>query len=109
MPGQNDFLVQIPDQSHALQKRMRNIDAHLAHNKPLLEAGTLILSGPTLTGHPMSPEEGLPITGSVLIFRTGTEDELWQLLAADPLAKAGVWDMEKATVTPYRCGLWKPY
>ncbi|RYP02759.1 hypothetical protein DL764_005633 [Monosporascus ibericus] len=109
MPGNNDFLVQIPDRPQALQRRMENIGAHLAYNKLLLEAGTLILSGPTLTGHPASPAEPLPMTGSVLIFRTGTDDEVWRLLETDPFAKADVWDVEKATVTPYRCGLWKPY
>ncbi|KAK4091466.1 hypothetical protein ACCO45_013054 [Purpureocillium lilacinum] len=109
MPGQNDFLVQIPDRSGELPTRMQNIGAHLAHNKPLLTAGTLILSGPTLEGHPKTSEESLPITGSVLIFRTGTEDEVRELLAVDPLAKAGVWDLDRVTITPYRCGLWKPY
>ncbi|KAI0530441.1 hypothetical protein GGR58DRAFT_524477 [Xylaria digitata] len=109
MPGQNDFLVHLPDKPGVLKTRMEHIGAHLTHNKSLLEAGSLILSGPTLTGHPEDPKQGLPITGSVLIFRTGTAEDVWQILAADPLAKAGVWDMEKATVTPYRCGLWKPY
>ncbi|ODA78213.1 hypothetical protein RJ55_05594 [Drechmeria coniospora] len=109
MPGQNDFLVQIPDQENALQKRMANIGAHLAHNKPLLEQGTLILSGPTLTRHPDTPAEGLPITGSVLILRTGTEEEVRRMLAKDPLAKVGVWNMDRVSVTPYRCGLWRPY
>ena len=107
--SQNDFLVQVPDLPAMLPTRMANIGAHLAHNKPLLETGTLILSGPTLTGHPKTAEEGLPITGSVLIFRTGTEGDVRQMLAVDPLAKVGVWDMDRVTVTPYRCGLWRPY
>lgn len=105
----NDFLVQIPDLPSKLPTRMAHIGAHLSHNKPLLEAGTLILSGPTLEGHPKTAAEGLPITGSVLIFRTGTEGQVREMLAVDPLAKAGVWDMDGLTVTPYRCGLWKPY
>ncbi|KAI1736432.1 hypothetical protein F4680DRAFT_432150 [Xylaria scruposa] len=103
MSSQNEFLVQIPDKPNALQARLSNASLHLSHIKPLIEAGTIVLSGPSLSQHPQSAEEVLSMTGSILVIKAATEATVRQMLAEDPLARAGVWDLEKIVVTPMKC------
>ncbi|KAI1085464.1 hypothetical protein F5B20DRAFT_5030 [Whalleya microplaca] len=99
----NDFLVQIPDKPNALPSRMSNLAAHLSHNKIDIEAGRLVMAGPTLAQHPKTADEALPITGSAMLVKAGSESEVRQIIAANPYGKLGVWDLEKATVVPFRC------
>ena len=97
-----DWLVQISDLPNALQKRMDNLQAHLSYNKPQIEAGTLVFSGPTLSSQPKSNEIP-PMTGTVMLLRASTEEEAWKLVKENPYATTGIWDMDKAVVTPFRC------
>ncbi|KAI0010262.1 hypothetical protein F4779DRAFT_616838 [Xylariaceae sp. FL0662B] len=99
----NDFLVQIPDRPNALSARMSNVAAHLSHNKVDIEAGRLVMAGPTLAHHPQTAEEAPPVTGSALLVRAGSESEVRRIIAENPYGKLGVWDLDKATVVPFRC------
>jgi uncharacterized protein YciI len=103
----HDWLVQLPDKSGVLPTRMQHLAAHMQHNKPNVEAGTIVMSGPTLSSHPKSAGEGLAMTGSVMLWRAASEEEVWRSLKEDPYAREGVWDLDKATVTPYYCGVRK--
>lgn len=105
MAGLFDWLVQIPDRPNAQQSRMTNLSAHLSHNKPQIAAGQLVLSGPTLAAQPRSAEELPAMTGSVLLFKAGSEEEVWEMVKDNPYAKVGVWDMERAVITPFRCAV----
>ncbi|MCJ1473384.1 hypothetical protein MMC13_002035 [Lambiella insularis] len=105
MTAQYDYLVQIPDHPNAQQHRMRHLSAHLSYNKPQIAAGQLVLSGPTLAAHPKSADEVPAMTGSVLLFRAGSEAEVWELVKENPYAKEGVWDVDGTVVTPFRCAV----
>lgn len=102
-----DWLVQLPDKPNVLPVRMEHLAAHLQHNKPNVEVGTIVLAGPTLSSHPKSADEGLAMTGSVMLWRASSEEEVWRSLLEDPYAKEGVWDIERASITPYRCAVRK--
>ncbi|KAL7626113.1 hypothetical protein AAE478_002883 [Parahypoxylon ruwenzoriense] len=104
----NDFLVQIPDKPNMLSTRFSNRDAHMARSKGLIEAGTIVMGGPTLASHPKNADEGLAITGSALLIRAATESDVRALISDDPYAKLGVWDIDNATITPYMCAVRKP-
>ncbi|KAI5867885.1 hypothetical protein GGS23DRAFT_591695 [Durotheca rogersii] len=103
-----DFLVQIPDRPGVLATRVGNVPAHMERLKGLIEAGTIVMSGPTLAAHPADGEQGLPINGSALLIRATSEAEVRTVLAGDVYARLGVWDLERATVTPYLCAVRKP-
>ena len=107
MAQQYDWLVQIPDKPKALQNRMSNLSAHLNYNKPQIEAGKLVFTGPTLSSQPKSADEVPAMTGSVTLFKASSEEEVWQMVRENPYAKAEVWYMERATVTPFRCAVRK--
>lgn len=105
MSQQYDWLVQIPDKPNALRTRLDNRPAHLSHNKPQIEAGKIVFGGPTLSRQRESEDEGYEITGSVTLFRASSEEEVWDMVKADPYAKIGVWDLDRVVVTPFWCAV----
>ncbi|MCJ1378976.1 hypothetical protein MMC17_002075 [Xylographa soralifera] len=105
MSGQYDWLVQIPDHPNAQSDRMSNLSAHLNYNKPLIVAGQMVLSGPTLSAQPKSENEIPKMTGSVMLLKTGSEEEVWEMVRENPYAKVRVWDLDKAVITPFRCAV----
>lgn len=102
MAAKFDWLVQLRDKPGVLATRFQNAAAHMAYHQPNRESGVLVLSGPTLTEHPVGTS-AMSVTGSVLVFRlSGGEKEVRSIVENDPLAKAGVWDVENATITPFK-------
>lgn len=106
-PLQYDWLVQLPDKPDALPLRMSHLTDHLSYNKPHIEGGQLVFTGPTLAAQPQAADEVLQMTGTVTVFKAGTEAEVWEMVRGNPFAKVGVWDMNHATVTPFRCAVRK--
>ena len=102
---QYDWLVHIPDQPNTLQSRMSNLNAHLDYNKPQVAAGRLVMSGPTLALHPENAAETPAMNGSVMVFRAGSEEEVWDIIKGNPYATTGVWDLERAAITPFKCAV----
>ncbi|KAL9110677.1 MAG: hypothetical protein Q9227_004854 [Pyrenula ochraceoflavens] len=102
-----DFLLHVPDFPKMGPVRMANIQAHMAHNKPLIESDRIVVSGPTLKSKPV---EGAPLemNGSVMIIRAGSEEEVWGMVKEDPMCKAGVWDLDRTSVKLMRCAVRKP-
>ena len=108
MAGPFDWLVQIPDKPSAQESRMSHLKAHLEYNKPQIAAGQLVMSGPTLAAQPKSADEIPTVTGSVLLLRAGSEDEVLSMLRNNPYATEGVWDVDQAAITPFRCAVRTP-
>lgn len=46
--------------------------------------------------------------GNVVVVKGSTEEDVWELLRADPYAKLGVWDMDRTTIAPMKVGISKP-
>jgi uncharacterized protein YciI len=103
-----DWLVETPANAEDLESRINTRPAHLEHNKPLIEAGTLVWGGPSLAAHPKAAGEDLAIVGSVMCIRAGSEEEVREMIRNDPYAKVGFWYPEKAVITPMRCVIRKP-
>ncbi|KAL4790350.1 hypothetical protein BDV19DRAFT_394121 [Aspergillus venezuelensis] len=100
-----DWLVQIPISQDNLDAWAKTRDAHLAHLKPYVVDQTIVFAGPTLAQHPKSSSDPLPITGSVMMFRAGSEQEVRDIVGKNPFVEAGVWDMQRASVQPFKCGV----
>ena len=108
-----DWLVQIPDLPDAKENRMSNLSAHLEYNGPQIAARQLVMSGPTLAkkkDDDNDKDENKPptITGSVLVFRAANEEGVWEMIKGNPYAKLGVWNLDKTTVTPFKCAVRTP-
>ncbi|KAI1644287.1 hypothetical protein F4815DRAFT_453057 [Daldinia loculata] len=104
----NDFLVLLQDKPGMLQTRLNNVQAHIAHLKSLVESGTVVMSGPTLSSHPKTAGEELAVTGSSVLVRANSEEEVRAFINDDVYAKIGVWDLEKITIVPMKCVVRKP-
>ena len=102
MPNEVEWLVQIWDKPGVLKLRFQHVAEHMAYHQPYRNSGLLVFSGPTLKNQPIAGS-GLEVTGSVLVFRLdGDETEVEKILQNDPLALAGVWDLDNASITPFK-------
>ncbi|KAE8313188.1 hypothetical protein BDV41DRAFT_576907 [Aspergillus transmontanensis] len=105
MSEKYDWLVQIPVNASDMKAWANTRDAHLSHLKPYVADGTIVFAGPTLAAHPKEPEDKMEITSSVMMFRAGSEEEVRAIVSKNAFVEAGVWDMDRAVVTPFRCGV----
>jgi uncharacterized protein YciI len=78
------------DKPGALQTRLDNRAAHLAH---IESTGTVEMAGPFL-------DETGAMTGSLIILNVGSLDAARDWAAADPYAKAGLF--QSVTVTEWK-------
>lgn len=99
-----EWLVTVPDKPSALQNRLAARPAHLANLKPRIESGQVVFGGAMLGKQPQEGETPA-MEGSVMLFKTNSEEEVWEMLRNDEYAKQGAWDVEKATVIPFRCAV----
>ncbi|KAE8156084.1 hypothetical protein BDV40DRAFT_293810 [Aspergillus tamarii] len=100
-----DWLVQIPVKASDMQAWTNARDAHLSHLKPYITDGTIVFAGPTLAAHPKGPEDKLEITSSVMMFRARTEEAVRAIISKNAFVEVGVWDMDRAVVAPFKCGV----
>jgi uncharacterized protein YciI len=89
------YVISCVDKADHLHIRMENRPAHVGHLKSNLDR--LVLAGPTLT------EDGETPTGSVIIMEFDNQAEAEAFAAADPYAKAGLF--ETVTIKPWRQAL----
>ncbi|ROV98456.1 hypothetical protein VPNG_08528 [Cytospora leucostoma] len=104
-----NWLIQVPDKPgfQVAQLRQDNLAAHMAYNKVHIDAGRMVLSGPTVKAHPDTSGKPPTITGSVMVWKTHSENEMYTWLGENPYAASGVWDLERATCTPFLCAVRK--
>jgi len=86
------FVVRCQDKPGHQQVRLDNRSAHLAFLNAHLD--TLVLAGPLLS------DDRQAMTGSLLVFNITDRAALDAVLAADPYAKADLF--ESVTVTPFK-------
>jgi uncharacterized protein YciI len=86
------FMVHCKDKPGHLQTRLDNRAAHLEHLKAHLDK--VVLAGPLQT------EDRQGMIGSLLVLDFADRAQLDAFLAADPYAKAGLF--ESVIVTPFK-------
>lgn len=104
MSAQREWLVTVPDHPNAIEKRLAARPKHLDNLKPRIDAGQVVFGGAMLSEQP-GEGESPKMTGSVMLFKANSEEEVRQLLEADEYTKGGAWDVSKATIQPFRCAV----
>lgn len=99
-----EWLVTVPDKPNALQKRLGARPDHLKNLKPDIDAGRVVFGGAILSKQP-SEGESPDMQGSVMLIRANSKEEVLERLKADEYTKQGAWDVENATITPFRCAV----
>jgi uncharacterized protein YciI len=99
-----EWLVQIPDHPNALEKRLAVRADHLNGLKPKIDAGIVVFGGATLSKQP-SEGEGPDMTGSVMLIKANTEEEVREFLENDPYTKGGAWNPKEAKIWPFKCAV----
>jgi len=84
------FAVTCLDKPDSLALRLANRDAHLAYAKQQ----PLVIGGPLLSG------DGQTMIGSLLVVDAPDRAALDVILAADPYAKAGLF--QSVSIRPYK-------
>ncbi|KAJ6085818.1 hypothetical protein N7486_004189 [Penicillium sp. IBT 16267x] len=98
-PAKKDFLCIIPDFPGAQEKRLAVRGEHLVGVKSLLADGTVLSGGAMLNSHP-AEGEAPSFKGSMVVAVAENEAAVRAILGNDVYARTGVWDMEKAQITP---------
>jgi uncharacterized protein len=99
-----EYLVTIPDVPGTLEKRLQVRPAHLANLKPLIEKGQVVFGGAMLTKQPAEGESP-DFTGSCMLIKANSEEEVKDLINGDEYAKAGTWDIAKAQIVAFKCAV----
>ena len=99
-----EYLVQIPDTPGEPERRLAARPTHLKNLKPLVESGQVVLGGATLAKQP-AEGEAPEMTGSVMLIKANSEEEIRKLIEGDEYAKSGTWDIKNATITAFRCAV----
>lgn len=104
-----NWLIQVPDKpgAHAAQARKDHMDAHMAYNKTHIDAGNLVMAGPMVKTLPDGSGTPPAVTGSIMAWKANSEEKMYEWLGDNPYATSGVWDLEKATCTPFLCAVRK--
>jgi uncharacterized protein len=99
-----EFLVQIPDFPNALDKRLAVRPQHLKEVTPKVEAGKIVMGGATLSKQPAAGEAP-DMTGSVMIIKADTEEEVRELIESDVYTKGGAWDVKNAKIWAFKSAI----
>jgi len=86
------FIVHCTDKPGHQDVRLANRAEHLEHLKSVLDK--VLMAGPTLS------DDGQSMTGSLLVLNFETKAEVEAFCAADPYAKAGLF--EKVVIQNYK-------
>jgi len=99
-----EWLVHVPDFPGALDKRLAARPTHLGNLKPAIEAGKVVFGGATLSKQP-AEGEAPDMTGSAMLIKADSEEEVRKTLEEDPYTKGGAWDVKNAKIWPFKCAV----
>ncbi|GAB7351984.1 hypothetical protein MBLNU459_g2508t2 [Dothideomycetes sp. NU459] len=104
MAQKHEFLIILPDQQGALERRMSVRTEHLKNVKDNASSGFWLFGGATLEDVPKEGE-GLKINGSVMLASAESKEEVLEKLKADVYAKGEVWNFEKIQIIPFKSAI----
>lgn len=93
------YMIYGEDISQSLEQRLAARPAHLAHIKPLVDAGRLIVAGPLPAVDAADPGPA-GFTGSLIIAEFDSLDAAQAWADADPYKTSGVF--ARVTVKPFK-------
>ncbi|KAL9089906.1 MAG: hypothetical protein Q9159_002263 [Coniocarpon cinnabarinum] len=104
MTSKHTFLVILPDNPDAHQKRSDVRPQHIANIKPKAEQGWVQLGGAYLEDIPVEGAAPHPI-GSMMIAYAESKASVMEELKQDIYATSGVWDMECVQIWPFNLAI----
>ncbi|EGP86334.1 unnamed protein product [Zymoseptoria tritici ST99CH_1A5] len=96
----HEWLVILPDQEGALQRRVQHRSTHLAELSKY-PSDFILVGGPYLGG-PVQDDAPMDMLGSVILVRASTREEALGELRKDIFARKAVWDFDQALVLPFK-------
>ncbi|KAM3069441.1 hypothetical protein ACMFMF_008658 [Clarireedia jacksonii] len=105
-PEKIEWLVILPDQEGALERRLSVRPQHFEGLKSGSEAGFWKMGGAILHEAPKEGE-ALKFAGSAMIAFGSSKEEVLETLKKDIYAENDVWDFSKVQIWPFKTGLWK--
>ncbi|QDS76632.1 hypothetical protein FKW77_007947 [Venturia effusa] len=97
-----EWLVILPDQQDAIERRMEVRPTHLANVMPDAESGFWLLGGAYFSDVPVEGQNPPPIIGSCMLAHAETREEVLDKLKRDVYSEGGVWDWNKVQIYPFR-------
>lgn len=97
------YLIQVPDQPGTQATRVNTRQAHIEGCMHLIDSGELSYFGVTLMQHPVEGK-ATEINGSIMVLEAESESAVRDFLERDAYTRAGVWDIQKAKIWPFRAG-----
>lgn len=99
--GLREWLVEVPPNASAAGYEQYNVP-HQEYLRQWVEKRVLLFAGPRLAAHEEDRKD-LKVSGSVLLFRAPTREDVEAVLRGDPYAEAGIWHVSGITITPSWC------
>ncbi|KAL1305588.1 hypothetical protein AAFC00_007193 [Neodothiora populina] len=106
MAQKHEWIVILPDNTDALEKRMSVRQSHLSNLTPDVESGLWLMGGATLD-EPPKEGEGPKINGSIMLALAETKEEVLEKLKGDVYSQSGVWNWEKVQIYPFKAAFRK--
>ncbi|KAI5809522.1 hypothetical protein DFH27DRAFT_535270 [Peziza echinospora] len=105
-----EWLVILPDQEDALERRLAVRNVHLAGAKKLHESGFFTFGGgylddPLIEGSSAKPT----FRGSAMLCLGETKEEVLEVLRKDPYTVNNVWDWEKVQIFAFKAAIRTPF
>ncbi|EGY13550.1 Protein YciI like protein [Verticillium longisporum] len=108
-PRKYEWLVVVPDKPDTLAKRLEVRPTHFKNLQDKLDAGIFKMGGALLDEVPADDEpSSLKFNGSTLVCLAESREEVMGWLEKDVYAEAGVWDLEKVQLWPFKCAFRRP-
>ncbi|RAL65297.1 hypothetical protein DID88_000865 [Monilinia fructigena] len=101
-----EWLVILPDNEGALEKRVSVRPKHIEGLKTGLESGFWKMGGAFLS-EPPSGDAPLRFQGSCMIALASSKEEVIEVLKKDIYAENDVWDFSKIQIYPFKCAFRK--
>ncbi|KAH8821143.1 hypothetical protein F5884DRAFT_76107 [Xylogone sp. PMI_703] len=100
-PAKYEWLVIIPDQKDARERRLAVRPQHFKDLQPDLDSGFYRMGGALLEEVPK--DDNLAFQGSTVVAWAATKEEVLERLKNDVYAKNNVWDFSKIQIYPFKC------
>ncbi|KAL7796053.1 hypothetical protein V8C37DRAFT_372971 [Trichoderma ceciliae] len=107
-----EFVLVIPDKPgpEVRAKRLQVRPQHFSDMTPTLKDGWLKMGGGLLNEVPEDDDANkFDFAGSIMVLVAESKEDAINKVKDDIYVKAGVWDLEKAQVYPFKCGFRFPF
>ena len=107
MTNLKEYFVILPDCPDVMHKRLELRERHFAKIKADVDAGIITFGGGLLEEHG-DGEEPPKVKGSIMTIMAESAEAVWERIRNDEFAIAGVWNLERVEIHPFKCAIRLP-